>query len=247
MKKYNNLVSLAWISIAAGIFALASIILTTAGANYHAAVFKNPVLLLGTTQANVQMIKWGLVFSMFGYYLLLLPAVFYFRSYINYVTTWGPLISWCGASFILLGAVTAGILSVLLPAYISEFPIATAVEQVSLLRNFQLSEYFIIIGIRNIVSATMASAWFLGIGYALKKDQPGFGTATMVLGIASFLEAFGSITGYYVMAEHFFDIYLVLGAAWPVWLGIELLARNGKFTIRESAKKKKQEEIFQVW
>ena len=221
---HNYQFRVAQVSIVAGIFALVSIFFTVVGANYDAAVFSNPRLLLGMTTANVQFLKWSMIFDMFGFYLLLLPALFYFHKYLQSKTAWSFLLTWCGSAYILIGAIGAGILSVVFPAYITEYPIATAAQQELIMRNFDLANQIVYRGMWNTVEVVLAGTWWVGLGIVLQKWQPLFGITTIVLGIACLLDGFGNMAGVKVLAETGLNVYLLLGIVWPVWFGIRQIA-----------------------
>lgn len=216
------------ISIVAGLLAVASLVFTVAGAAYNAEVFSNPKLLLGMTDANVQLLKWSMIFDMLGFYLLLLPALFYFHQYLRNRTAWSYLLSWCGSAYILIGAIGAGILAVVFPAYITEYPIATTAQQEIIMRNFDLANHIVYDGMWNTVEVLLAGVWWTGLGIALRKEQRNFGAVTIVLGAASLADGIGNIAGIPVLAEVGLNVYLVLGIIWPVWLGVQLVSKNRK-------------------
>jgi hypothetical protein len=241
---HNYQLRVAQVSITAGIFALASIFFTAAGADFNTGVFTNPRLLLGMTTVNVQYLKWSMILDMFGFYLLLLPALFYFHQYLQARTAWSFLLSWCGSACILIGAMGAGILSVVLPAYITEYQIATAVQQEIIMRNFDLANQIVYGGMWNTVEVVLAGTWWVGLGIVLKKDQPVFGTVTIVSGAASLLDGFGNMAGLKPLAEIGLNMYLVLGIAWPIWFGIQLIVRSNLNYSKQRIKKETPELGF---
>lgn len=215
--------STGFLSIAGGIIALASLYLTAAGFNYNTAVFDNPRLLLGATNLNVTLLKWSMIADMFGYYLLLVPVVFYFQQYLKTRTSWSYMVSWCGSSYALAGAIGAAILSITWPAAITEYPIATKAEQVIIGRNFDLAGQIVYGGIWNTLEMFFAGTFWIGLGFTIKKESQVFGWVTIVLGAACLLDGIGNITGLTSIAALGLNIYLLLSVAWQIWAGWRLL------------------------
>ena len=214
------------LSVLAGIISIASIFLMAAAANFNTAAFTDPQLLLGMTTADSQMLKWSMIADMLGFYLLLLPALFYFHQYLKTRTPWSYLVTWCGSAYILIGAIGAAILSVVWPANIVEYPIATAAQQEAIGRSFDLASQIVYSGMWNTLEVLLAGAWWLGIGVVLKKEQPAFGLITITLGLASVVDGIGNMTGIAPMAELGLNIYLIVGMIWPVWFGAYLLTKR---------------------
>jgi hypothetical protein len=211
------------LSIIGGITALASILLTVAGSNFNTEVFDNPRLLLGATNLNVSLLKWSMIADMFGYYLLLVPVVFYYQDYLKTKTSWSYLISWCGSSYALAGAIGAAILAIVWPAAIVEYPIATHAQQEIILRNFDLTGQIVYQGIWNTLEMFLAGIFWLGLGLVIKKESPAFGWVTIVLGAACMLDGLGNITGMSSVASIGLNIYLLLSIGWQIWAGFQLL------------------------
>ncbi|MES2645520.1 MAG: hypothetical protein V4717_01500 [Bacteroidota bacterium] len=227
--KFQNQVAI--LSILAGVLALTSIYLIAAGAGYNMAVFENPSELLGMTTADAGLLKASMIADMFGYYLLLLPALVYFQRYLKTRTSWSYVISWCGSAYILIGAIGAAILSVTWPAYVVEYPIATVLEQEIIKRNFELLNQLVYGGLWNTLEVVLAAAWWLGIGIAVRKDLPVFGILSIVLAFASIIDGVGNMLGLPNVAALGLNIYLVLGIAWPVWFGASLLYNSRKVNV----------------
>jgi hypothetical protein len=220
------------LSIAGGIIAFASLYLTAAGSNFNTEVFENPRLLLGATNLKVSLLRWSMIADMFGYYLLLVPVVFYFQEYLKTKTSWSYLISWCGSSYAITGAIGAAILAVVWPSAIVEYPIATHAQQEIILRNFDFAGQIVYQGIWNTLEMFVAGIFWLGLGFVIKKDSPVFGWTTVVLGAACLADGVGNITGIPSVAAIGLNIYLLLSIAWQFWAGLTLLNRPVHSTIK---------------
>jgi hypothetical protein len=168
-----------------------------------------------------------MIADMFGYYLMLVPVVFYYQQYLKTKTSWSYLISWCGSSYALTGAIVACILAIVWPAAIVEYPIATHAQQEIILRNFDFAGQIVYQGIWNTLEMFLAAIFWMGLGLVARKESLSFGWITIVLGVACLLNGLGNITGMSAVAAIGLNIYLLLSIAWQFWVGWKLL--NGPF------------------
>ena len=225
-------------SILSGIVAFASFFFLAAGTAFHFEVFAEPQKILGMAEANSQYLKWGMILDMFGYYLLLLPALFYFKNYLKKKTAWHQLITWCGSAYILLGAMGAAILSVVCPYLMSQYPISTAAEQTVIVHQYAVIMGMVHGGLWNTLEILLAGTWWLGIAMTLKTDRPAFGLLSLLLSISCFIDGIGTIAGFQGIAELGLNIYLVLAIVWPVWFGASLLNQRKFVKVGDHSRKK---------
>ena len=214
------------LSITGGLTAIVGIYLFNGAANFDTTVFKNPRILLGRTDLDATLLKWSMIANMFGYYLLMLPAVFNFHQYLKTKTAWNWLLGWSGATYVFMGAAGAAILSVVWQASIIEYPVATAAQQEIILRHFQLSGQLFYGGIWNTLEMVLAGIFWLGLGLVVKEESPSFGWTTIILGCAYLLSGVGNITAGNVMSDTGINVFLLLPVAWQIWAGIILVSKN---------------------
>ena len=106
----------AGITILAVICYLSSVLLLLALMNYSfsAQAFSGAMISTGARGANL--LRWGMIFDVFGSYLLLAPLALHLWSWLkprssNHVT----LYTLCGFAYILIGSMGAIVLSAVLP------------------------------------------------------------------------------------------------------------------------------------
>src|SRR3989339_830030 len=99
------------ITILSGIVAFISYFLVAAAVNFNFDFFSNPVIIFSLENVNISMLRWSMITDVFGYYLLLLPALYFIYDWLKDKTPWKNLLTFCGTSYILIGAVGASILS----------------------------------------------------------------------------------------------------------------------------------------
>jgi hypothetical protein len=235
------------LSILAGIVAFASFFFMAAGTAFHFEVFSEPEKILGMNDADSQYLKWSMILDMFGYYLLLLPALFYFKNYLKKKTAWYQLLTWCGSAYIFLGAMGAAILSVVCPNLMVNYPISTAAEQTVILHQYRLVLEIVHGGMWNTLEILLAGTWWLGIAQAVKTERPAFGIISLLLAISCFLDGFGNILGLAGLAELGLNSYLLLAITWSIWFGFGLLNQRKYVKVGDHTRKKILDTDRRFW
>jgi hypothetical protein len=210
-------------AIVSGILSFTSLILFVIGINYNLDIFSFPVLLLSTEGINPVVLKWSMIADLFGYYLLLLPVIFYLYEWMNMKSPWRLLYTFSGTSYVLIGAMGASILAFALPPIFFEFQKAGSLQQENLKMNFQLLTNIIYGGMWNTLEVIFGGIWWLGIGSILHRWKKVFGYTTMALGAFTLLDALGTISGIKLFSLIGLNVYLILAPIWITWLGIILI------------------------
>jgi hypothetical protein len=213
------------IAIVSGILSFICLILSVIGINYNFDIFSSPVLLITTKRVNIQVLKWSMIADLFGYYLLLLPVVFYLFEWMNMKSPWRLLYTFSGASYVLIGAIGASILASALPPILFEYQNALPLQREYLRTNFQLLSDMVYGGMWNTLEVIFGGIWWLGIGSILHRWKKAFGYATMILGIFTLLDAFGTFTEIKIFSLIGLNTYLILAPIWTLWLGIILIRK----------------------
>jgi hypothetical protein len=210
-------------SIFSGIVAFASIYIGAAGLNFNLKAFSDPTTILTLQGVNVPLARWSMITDIWGYYLLLLPAIFYLHKWMKERTAWSSLFTTCACGYVFAGAIGASILTVVWPSMLYAYPTANAVQQEILRENFRFVSELVYGGLWNLFEVSLAGIWWLGLGIVLRYEYRLFGMVTMLLGISCMVDAFGNFLDIKTIAEAGLNIYLVLAPAWAMWLGIILL------------------------
>lgn len=206
--------------------ALASGICLGVAANFRLSALSNPssLITIGTNGANL--FRWGMVFDVFGYYVLLTPLALLLWKWLRpnrplLVT----LYTWCGLGYILVGAMGAIILAAVEPPLIIQYAQASSAQRETLQIVFTSFLNAVYLGLWNPLEALLAGIWWVGIGSLLRYQRPGLGIVSILLGVGALLDAFGNFVG--------LETLFLLGVGWLVffffvwlaWCGIELLWR----------------------
>lgn len=212
------------ITITAGILAAACILMGAYAVEYNFDAFSEPALLLQYAY-NYKAAYWFLLFDLAGYYLLLLPAIFYLHRQYQYHSPWVPLFSFSGIAYVLTGAIGAAILASVWPELMQQYLIAQGAEKQTIILLFNTATHFVTTGLWNILEVLFAATWWIGFGMLLIRDSKVTGIISIIAGIACLTDSIGTMTGFKLLAETGVNIYLVLGIVWPIVLGIQIMRK----------------------
>ena len=213
---------IAFISIVSGVLALGCLLIGLLATQFDQDAFANPVKLLDMPGVNVRQLRWFMLLDLFGYYLLLLPTIFFMHGKLKSKTAWAPLLTSLGFGYVLIGAIGAAVLAVIWPSAIEHYRIATTATQEIYKAGFLFSIDFVVKGLWNYLEILLGGVWWLGVGYFIIHHR-GLKIMTFILGAACLVDGFGEIFEFPLMAEIGLNIYLILGIAWPVWVAISIL------------------------
>jgi hypothetical protein len=196
--------------------------------------FSNPASILMTGANGANLIRWGMILDIFGYYLLLVPLALLLWSRLqpkgmNLVT----LYTFCGLAYILVGAIGAATLAAISPPLIEGYGHASAQQQQMYEVVFSGFINVVYVGLWNLLESSLSGIWWLGIGLFLRREQPALGIFTIVLGIFALLDALGRILNIQLIYTVGLAGILLFIPIWTLWFGIDLL-RSGKMGIRKT-------------
>ncbi len=217
------------ITIISGILALASITAALIAANYNFDAFSDPLLILTTTGANAAAAKWSMILDMFGYYLLLLPSIYFLQDWLKSRSAWSSLITFSATSYVLIGAIGAAVLAIIWPAIINAYPSASAGEQLLLKSDFKLINDIVYGGLWNLLETLFAGTWWIMTGVALYRNKfSAFGIFTQVTGYFCLADSLSEIVQSPLLHEIALNGYLLLSIAWAITFGVILLRQKMK-------------------
>ena len=85
------------------LLAVGGIALRPLSTDFGPEVFTDPVLMLSVGADGANLLRWGMILDMFGYYLLLLPvALFLWRWFEASNPNWIRFYTFCGLGYILI-------------------------------------------------------------------------------------------------------------------------------------------------
>lgn len=209
------------LTILSAVFAFASILLGAIAVEFELDTFSDPSTILRFSEHH-EYAKWSMLFDMIGYYLLLLPVVFYLHARLQQKTPWASLLTFCGGAYVLIGAIGAAILAAVWPQQMQEYLTATTDQKVALETASVQITGIVYGGLWNILEVLLCGIWWIGTGLALRPDDKALGYTTIALGISTILDSLGNMFGWKVLAETGLNIYLILAIVWPIWAGISI-------------------------
>jgi hypothetical protein len=224
----------AFTSILAALLACGSIGFQAVALGIHTDPFSNLTSILGIGANGANLFRWGLIFDMFGYYLLLAPLALLLWSRLqpegmNLIT----LYTFCGLAYILIGAIGAATLAAISPSLIEGYGQASGQQRQIYEVVFSGFLNAVYIGLWNLLESSLSGIWWVGIGLFLRREQPALGIFTTVLGIFALLDALGRILTIQLIYTVGLAGMLLLIPIWTLWFGIDLL-RSRKMRIKQT-------------
>ena len=179
-------------TILAVICYLSSILPLLAVMNYSfsAEAFSGAMISTGSRGANL--LRWGMIFDVFGSYLLWAPLALHLRSWLkpkspNYVT----LYTLCGFAYILIGSMGAIVLSAVLPPLINDYAQASVSQRETLQVVFNGFLNAVFLGLWNPLEVFLLSIWLIGLGPLIQRERQVLGIITRLLGLSALIDSIG--------------------------------------------------------
>lgn len=214
------------LTILSGIIAFLSIFLIAMGVNYHFEVFNNPVLILTLPGVNAEICKWSMIFDMLGYYMLLLPVIYYLHDWMRNKTAWSNVITFCGLAYVLIGAIGAAILAVAYPHALNIYPNASPEMQPVIKSNFEIVNNMVYGGMWNLLEVLFIGIWWSFIGVVLfKAGRKSIEFLSVIVGTFCLLDSFSAMITSASLHELALNGYLYLSIIWAFWIGILIYRR----------------------
>lgn len=221
MNTNRKLVS--WFTILSGVTGLISYTLVAGAVNFNFEFFSDATLIFSTEGVNGTMLKWSMITDIFGYYLLLLPLLFFMNEWLNQKSEWRNVFTFCGGAYIFAGAVGATILGAAWPVLLDKFPAATPEQQEIIKSSFETLALVVVNGIWNSFDALMFGVWFIAIGIFIKKEHTVWGWFTLFVGLLSAVDFTANSLGMKTVADTALNLYLILAPLWAIFFGWALL------------------------
>lgn len=194
--------------------------------DFDPTVFSDPSALVALGSEGATLFWWGWRLDLFGYYLLVAPAVVFLWYWLRprdppLVT----LLTLGGVTYVLLGALGAAINAAVWPELMADYAGAPPARQATLETVFGTYATAIAVGIWGILNRIVSAVWWIGIGALLRSERPRLGWFTIVLGVFAGVTAIGSLAGVAPLVGVGTMGYLLLAPLWALWLGVDLWRR----------------------
>jgi hypothetical protein len=116
---YSKIVAI--LTITSGILALLCLVLLAIVFASHPEAISDPVQLLLIKDINIPLLRGSMLADMAGYYLLLLPLIYYLRPFLHRKSPWTDLLTFCGTAYTLGGAIGAAIIAEVVSRLYTEY------------------------------------------------------------------------------------------------------------------------------
>lgn len=213
---YQRLTGL--LTMFSALLALGSMVIGAFAVEFNFDAFSDPTILLNYS-SHYEAGKWSMLLDMLGYYLLLLPVIFYLHERSMAKTPWANVFTFCGLAYVLVGAIGAAILASVWPQQMQRYLVADPAGRAVLQSGLENVSWIVYGGMWNILEVLLCGVWWLGLGFVLKKDFRALGIVTILLGGATLADGAGNMAGLKSVAETGLNLYLVLAIVWPAWIG----------------------------
>ena len=214
------------IAIASFFIAIASDVLQGIPVNFNSEFPINPVSFLSVGADGANLLRWGLILDMLGYYLPLLPIALFIQHWLKAKNPiWMHFYTTCGLGYILIGATGAVTLAVVQPPLINAYAQASVGQRAVLETIFGAIWSIVYGGMWNILGELLVGIWFFGSGWLLRSERRFFGIVSMIVGISALVDSLGNILGFESLALVGLSIYIILAPIWALWFGIDLLRK----------------------
>ena len=198
--------------------------------HFNPNVMSDPTLILSVGLNGANLLRWGLILDMLGYYLPLLPvALFIQHWYRSGTPEWVRFYTTCGLGYILIGATGAVILAAIQLPLINAYAQASTGQREALESITRILWNMVYGGMWNILGELLVGIWFLGIGRLLRSERRLLGIVGIITGIAALLDSLGMILGIDAIALPGLSVFLLLAPIWTLWFGIDLLRKPVQF------------------
>lgn len=191
--------------------------------NYDPTAFGDPGTLIKLGPQSATLFWWAWRIDIFGYYLLILPAVLFLWYWLRpkrplLVT----LLTLGGVLYVVLGALGAAVNAVVWPEFIRDYATAGPQERAVLEPVFRAFAGTVAEGTWGILNRIVSATWWIGIGVLLRSERRGLGWFTIVLGAVTAIAAAGNAFSVMPLLGLGTVGYLFLAPLWALWLGIVL-------------------------
>lgn len=201
--------------------ALLSLVMIFGAFNWDFDVAFNPAKAIAYSPDPSQMLRYGWLLDILGYYLLLAPVAIYLQQWLSEkAPLYSQLFTFCGLGYILCGGLGAAIMAGTSEPLFSAYQSGNATEQAAVAAAFATNFHQVFDGIWNQFAMLMAAVWLLGMGWLMRAERRGLAWMTSLIGIASLIDFLGMVLQLEMISTIGLNIYLWFGPIWALWLGL---------------------------
>lgn len=177
------------------------------------------------------MLRWGLIFDLFGYYLLLLPLTLALRQWTRATSLWMALATVCGVAYLMIGAMGAAGLAAAVPPLIDQYGLATSEMRSAIEVGYVLINDFVVKGFWNTLEVLLLGVWAGVVGALILRERRGLALVSFALAAAAILHGAAHILALSPVSDVALSAYLLLAPTWALCLGLALI-RDSPLTVK---------------
>jgi len=206
--------------------AFASAAVTLSGADWDSKIFETPTRLLEYGAAAANAARIGMVLDVIGYYALLVPVLLLLhRAMARHRPDLAGIATFAGATYIIVGATGAGILSAVWPSALNDIGDVGA-DTAGITASFDAITNGVVLGMWNIVGSAAIAVWLLIVGRMAWGTRRAFAGFTFVVAVAAAVDTIATALDVGSISSIALQVYIYAAPLWAAWLGIDLLRGN---------------------
>ncbi len=205
---------------------LSSVVLLLAVMNFSFSVEAFSGAMISTGARGAGLLRWGMIFDVFGSYLLLTPLALHLWAWLKQKSPIHvSLYTLCGLAYILIGSMGAIVLSAILPPLINDYVQASASQRDNLQVIFNSFLNAVFLGLWNPLEVFLLGIWLIGLGPLIQRERRALGVVTRLLGFSALIDSAGRFldiqTIFFIGSSGLF----LLVPVWLVGWAIDLLRK----------------------
>jgi Domain of unknown function (DUF4386) len=210
------------VSIIAG---LTSALLFAAAYQFRAD--QEPTRLLAAGATSAELLRWGSVLDLFGYYLATaVLAYVLWRQLRPRNPLLADLSTIAGFGYALAGGAGAAVLAVFGPMLMHDYIEASPTGRVMISAQFAALSDVVMRSIWQFLDAILIGAWWLGIGLLLRPDRPRLSVLTLALAAGAAVGALANLVELSLVRDILLGVFFILWTAWWISLLVVLLRQR---------------------
>lgn len=216
--KQNYIQTVGLFTVLSGLLAFACNVLLAFAVRFHFEVFANPALIFNGFEASqAEFFRWGMITDIWGYYLLLVPAVLYFYEQME--SPWRRVFAASGLAYAIIGASGAAILAAAGTDLLRSYASTDVAAQAALQNDFLLVYRVVNDSIWNLLEMGLLGVFCFGAATLLRPRSKPLFYLTLALGASGVLDSLAHTFEWAGLAELSLNAYLLLAPVWAIWVG----------------------------
>lgn len=202
------------------LIALTSILLIFSAFNWDFETAFTPAKAIAFQPDPSNLLRWGWILDIFGYYLPLVPLVLALHHHLAEKSPLrSQMFAFFGLGYMTVGALGAAMLAGATAPLFEAFQAGDATQKAAATLVFSNLNNEILNGVWNIFSMLMAAIWWLGIGWLMCSQHKWLARFTLILGVFCLLDVFGNIFQVEILSSIGLNFYLLAAPIWAAWVG----------------------------